>query len=74
MTKQAKHIQPNEGSQLNIMACEWGGYLVTHRHPDGFCQSDQAAFSSADECADWIRSFLRNDAAKRFGAKAKIVR
>lgn len=69
--KQATHVQPNEGSTLRIHVCDWGGFVVSTGHEDGFRIGGQAAFATADHCADWLRGFLRNSAAKKFGAAKK---
>jgi hypothetical protein len=68
-TKQATHLQPTNCSSLKIICNEWGGYLVmSHCDYEGRMR-EAAAFTTADECADWLRGFLRNRAAEKFGAR-----
>ena len=71
-TKQATHLQPNESSTVRIQVCEWGGYMVIGGNDyEGRLAPAAASFSTADECADWLRSYLRNQAAKKFGAQKR---
>jgi hypothetical protein len=68
-SKQATHLQPIKGSTLLIRVCDLGGFMVHEGARDvGYCGSE-ASFTTADECADWVRSFLRNRAQDMFGAK-----
>jgi hypothetical protein len=67
--KQAKHVQPTGGSRLQIMVCDWGGFIVGSSSRDDCFMGGQAAFTSADECAEWVRGFLKNRANDMFGAK-----
>jgi len=71
MTKQATHVQPNDAKSVVIRQCDWGGYMVHQDYRDPFSSyvSGQAAFTDADQCADWIRSWLRNLQAKSFGPR-----
>ena len=59
MTKQATHVQPDKACRLEIMVCNWGGFLVRSLNEERFSTGEQAAFSRPDECADWVRDFLR---------------
>jgi len=65
--KQATHFHA-AGETLFIKAVELGGYVVdvndTYRR-------DTAAFSTADECANWVRAFLRDADARKFGVGKK---
>lgn len=70
--KQAKHVQPSGGSQLRIRVCDLGGFLVATRGCDDAFDhrmGEDAAFTDADQCAEWVRSFLRNATKEKFGAK-----
>ena len=69
MTKQATHVQPNKTGRIQIIVCDLGGFLIAAGSRDDFGLSAQAAFTNADECADRVRSFLRNQTAEMFGAK-----
>jgi hypothetical protein len=69
-TKQATHLQPTDCTSVRVQVCEWGGYMViSGSEYEGRFISGAAAFATADECADWLRGFLRNQAAKKFGAQ-----
>jgi hypothetical protein len=68
-TKQATHVQPVDTDEIRVVVCEWGGYMALGGCRDGFYPSKVAAFANADECADWLRGFLKNAAARKFGAK-----
>jgi hypothetical protein len=68
-TKQATHVQPLDTDEVRVIACEWGGYMVLGGCREGFYPNKVGAFATADECADWLRSFLRNSAARKFGPK-----
>jgi hypothetical protein len=68
--KQAKHLSIGKITDLNIRIGDLGGYIVYEgcgRETSIYPQS--AAFSTADECADYVRSHLKNVAALKFGAK-----
>lgn len=69
-TKQATHYQSNDSDNLSIRAGELGGYLIS-TGPECGRFGQTAAFSTADECADWVRGFLKNVAARKFGPNAK---
>ena len=69
-TKQATHYQAADSDALSIRAGELGGYLVSTGNEPYRC-GQTAAFSTADECADWVRGFLKNVAARKFGPSAK---
>jgi hypothetical protein len=68
-TKQATHFQATEPTMLRVEVCDWGGFLVMAGDRESRVFGGIAAFTSADECADWLRSYLRNQAQKKFGAK-----
>jgi hypothetical protein len=68
-TKQATHFQPNDTDEIRVVVCEWGGYMALGGGREGFYPTKMAAFATADECADWLRGFLKNAAARKFGAK-----
>lgn len=68
MAKQATHVGIDKDN-ITVEVCEWGGYMVTSRDRACDFRSGVAAFTTAEECADWVRSFLRNAAARKFGAR-----
>lgn len=74
--KQATHVMVIDSDRLNITVCPNGGYVVStlSDRSDPFAlASGVAAFSTADQCADWVREFLRNAAHRKFGPKGTLV-
>lgn len=71
--KQATHVSIGKITDLTIRVGELGGYIVfdggSGRGDDYGSYRQCAAFSNADQCADYVRSHLRNVAALKFGAK-----
>ena len=72
--KQATHTAIGKITDLRIRVGELGGYVVFEGAGSDGCYQRHAAFSTADECADYVRSHLRNVAALQFGAKKTAER
>lgn len=66
-TKQATHLQPSDGMQIRIIVCDLGGFIVSTGRNEAGYHGTEAGFTTADECAEWVRGFLRNSAARMFG-------
>lgn len=66
--KRATHVQPASGNEIRVRMCEYGGFLVASSGRD-FEMSSTGAFSNAEECADWIRSFLKSASDRALGAQ-----
>jgi hypothetical protein len=65
--KQATHIRPIARA-FRVRACEWGGFIVYSDSEQGL-YANAASFTTADECADWLRGVLRGCWHDQFGAK-----
>lgn len=67
--KQAKHVAIGKITDITIRIAELGGYIVFEGGREMGISYSAAAFSNADECAEYVRSHLRNVAALKFGAR-----